>query len=67
MDLGTLCLLTTTVPMLALPEFAVVGANGGTGADASKAGTAQNGGSNVVCHSRGHQYQQHNGANAPGT
>jgi len=33
----------------------------------AKAGTGQNGGSNVVCHSRGHQYQQHNGANAPGT
>jgi hypothetical protein len=48
MDLGTLCLLTTTVPMLALPEFAVVGANGGTGADTSKAGTGRNGGSNVA-------------------
>jgi hypothetical protein len=62
-----LALLTTTVPMLALPEFAVVGANDGTGADASKEGTGQNGGSNVAYHSRGHQYQQHNCANAPGT
>ena len=34
--------------MLAFPEFAVVGANDGTGAYASKVGTGQNGGSNVA-------------------
>ena len=56
-SLGTLALLTTTVPMLALPVFAVVGTNGGTGTDASKAGTGLNGGSSVVCNSPGHEYQ----------
>jgi hypothetical protein len=63
--LGTLGLLAMIVPMLALPVFAVVGANSGIGADDPKVGTGQNGGSNVVSHSPGGQHQIHNGANAP--
>jgi hypothetical protein len=64
-SLGTLVLLAMIVPMLALPVFAVVGANGGIGTDAPKVGTGQNGGSNVVSHGPGGEHQDRNGANAP--
>jgi hypothetical protein len=65
--LGTLSLLAMIVPMLALPVFAVVkiGTPGGIGADAPKTGTADNGGSNVISHGPGNQYQTSNGRDAP--
>ena len=63
--LGTLVLLAMIVPMLALPVFAVRGADGGIGVDAPKTGTATDGGSNVISHQSGGQHQNSNGHNAP--